>query len=135
LRILPDTNVLISAYATRGLCADLLREVIDGHELVCAEYVLGELERILRTKLKVPPTLLERHLRSLRRYTIAPHAVAPSDIELRDPDDLPVLGAAIAAGVDVLVTGDRDLLAIADQVGSVRIVAPRELWELIRPAP
>lgn len=135
MKVLPDTNVLISAFAARGLCADLLREIIESHELVCADYVLGELERILHVKLKVPPALLQKYLHSLRRHTLAPHALPPMDVALRDPDDLPVLGAALASGADVLVTGDRDLLSIADQVSGVRILDPRSLWELIRPAP
>jgi uncharacterized protein len=134
LRVLPDTNVLISAFGARGLCADLLREVIDRHELVCAEYVLGELERILRTKLKAPEPLIGKHLRALRRHTLVPPVPPPAGISLRDPDDLLVLGSALAASVDVLVTGDRDLLSISDQVDALRIVAPRELWELIRPS-
>lgn len=135
MRILPDTNVLISAFATRGLCADLLREIIERHELVCAEYVLGELERILRTKLKVPDHLVQHQLRSLRRYTVVPPVPPPPEIEIRDPDDLLVLGSAMAAPVDVLVTGDRDLLTIADRISPLRIVDPRGLWEMIRPAP
>ena len=32
-----DTNVLAAAFGTRGLCADLLRVVLTGHDLVLAE--------------------------------------------------------------------------------------------------
>ena len=34
---------------------------------------------------------------------------------LRDPDDAPILGALAAADADLLVTGDRDLLALSDR--------------------
>jgi len=32
------------------------------------------------------------------------------DVELRDPDDAPVVGAALAGAADAIVTGDRGLL-------------------------
>jgi predicted nucleic acid-binding protein len=49
----------------------------------------------------------------------------------RDPDDQWVLASAIASRVDVLVTGDRDLLDIAADA-SIRIVDPRGFWDLVR---
>ena len=49
-----DTNVLASAAATRGLCADVLREVLTSHELVTSAQVLNEFERVLRTKFGIP---------------------------------------------------------------------------------
>jgi hypothetical protein len=36
VRVCLDTNVLVAAFATRGLCADVLRTVIAEHELVLA---------------------------------------------------------------------------------------------------
>ena len=51
-----DTNVLASAAATRGLCADVLREVLTSYELVTFAQVLNELERVLRTKFGIPGT-------------------------------------------------------------------------------
>jgi predicted nucleic acid-binding protein len=48
LRGFLDTNVLVSAFATRGLCADVLRHVLTEHELLTGEVVLAELRRALR---------------------------------------------------------------------------------------
>ncbi len=43
---------------------------------------------------------------------IPEHELWLHDIEYpRDPDDVPVLATLIASGADILVTGDRDLLA------------------------
>lgn len=44
MRIFLDTNVLVAALATRGLCADLLRVVLREHQLVLSAQVLTELE-------------------------------------------------------------------------------------------
>jgi predicted nucleic acid-binding protein len=52
-------------------------------------------------------------------------------IPLRDPDDLPILAAALAAGADVLVTGDNDLLSIRDHA-PIPITDPRGFWNLLK---
>ena len=50
MRVFPGTNVLASALATRGLCADLLQSVLAEHELIVGVPVLEELENILPRK-------------------------------------------------------------------------------------
>lgn len=44
-----------------------------------------------------------------------------------DPDDLPVLGTAVAGRATLLVTGDGELLALASHAGTA-IVTPRECY-------
>ncbi|MGH7178749.1 MAG: PIN domain-containing protein [Tepidisphaeraceae bacterium] len=51
-------------------------------------------------------------------------------IDLRDLDDLGILSAAVAAGADVLVTGDKDLLDVARK-SPVKIVSPRGFIEML----
>jgi predicted nucleic acid-binding protein len=50
VRIFLDTNVLASAIATRGLCAELFEGIIADHELLISREVLRELERTLQGK-------------------------------------------------------------------------------------
>jgi predicted nucleic acid-binding protein len=50
-----DTNVLVSAFLARGLCADLLRLVLTEHILVTSEVVLAELRDVLSRKGRLPP--------------------------------------------------------------------------------
>lgn len=54
MRVCLDTNVLVAAFATRGLCADVLRTVLAEHDLVIGEVIFEALRRTLATKLKVP---------------------------------------------------------------------------------
>lgn len=49
-----DTNVLVSAFATRGLCADLFRLALAEHELITTDIVLTELEGVLRERFGIP---------------------------------------------------------------------------------
>jgi predicted nucleic acid-binding protein len=58
VRLFLDTNVLASAVATRGLCADLVREVLLSHTLVVSAAVLAELGRVLSTKFGAPPEVV-----------------------------------------------------------------------------
>jgi hypothetical protein len=53
VRVFPDTNVLASAFGTRGLCADVLRLILADHELVTGEVVIEELRKVLRNKFEV----------------------------------------------------------------------------------
>ena len=54
MRVFLDTNVLVSAFATRGLSADLFELVLNQHELVTGSKVLEELGNALRLKLRLP---------------------------------------------------------------------------------
>lgn len=47
-------NVLVGAFVTRGLCADVLRLVMLEHVLVTSELVVEELRRVLRVRIKLP---------------------------------------------------------------------------------
>jgi len=54
VKVFPDTNVLTSAFGTRGLCADVVRLILEEYELVTGEVVHEELCRVLRRKFGVP---------------------------------------------------------------------------------
>jgi putative PIN family toxin of toxin-antitoxin system len=127
-----DTNVLVAAFATRGLCADVIRLTLAAHEMVVSEQVMTELERTLREKIGLP----ERELRSvlsLVREEATLVREAEATVSVRDPSDTPILAAALASGADVLVTGDRDLLELEQPV-RIRIVSPRGFWQLVKGA-
>ena len=134
MRVFLDTKALVSAFATRGLCADVMRQVLAEHELIVGEVVLRELRKALRVKLKLPPATMTAIEELLRESEVIPRPRTPSDLEVRDPDDRWVLASAIAGRADVLVTGDRDLLEVAAR-SPVRLVDPRGFWTLLRKSP
>ena len=133
MRVLLDTNVLVSAFTTRGLCADLFRLVLAEHELLSAEVVLQELERMLRTRFRVPSATVAEILTLLAGFETVAKPDSPSDIAVRDKDDAWVLASALAGRADVLITGDRDLLAVGDMHG-LHILDPRGFWSLLKGA-
>lgn len=132
MRVFVDTNVLVAAFATRGLCADALRTVLAEHELLLSGSVIEELTRALVEKIRVPePTVREivAFLRASASLADLPPEAAP--VTIRDPDDAVILGEALAIGADVLVTGDQDLLE-AQALPEPRILDPRGFWLLVR---
>ncbi len=131
MRVFLDTNVLISAFATRGLCADVLHTVLAEHQLVLGETVLTELGRVQRTKLGLPADLVDETLAFLRREAAVTSDVVDPGLSLRDPTDVPIFGEALAAGAQVLVTGDRDLLDVGRRA-PIPIMSPRAFWDHLR---
>jgi putative PIN family toxin of toxin-antitoxin system len=130
LRVFLDTNIIVSAFTTRGLCADLVREILAAHILVISEYILVETEEVLLGRFKVPEDTVNEIIALLRKQEIAIPAPLLPQIEIRDPDDLPVVAAAIQATVDYLVSGDKDIISLVPLEG-VKIATPRELWVII----
>jgi putative PIN family toxin of toxin-antitoxin system len=126
-----DTNVLVSAFATRGLCADVFRHILAEHELITGEVVIVELRRVLRDRIKIPTHMITAIEQLLRDQTVVPKPPEPHPLPIRDAEDRWVLASAVAGGADVLVTGDSDLLDMASKT-PIKIVDPRGFWEMIR---
>jgi uncharacterized protein len=95
--VLLDTNVLVSAFASRGICADLLRHILVEHDLITGETMLTELKRTLLKRIIVLPKVVAKPRRHL-------------GLGLRDRDDEWTVASAVAGKADALVTGDRDIL-------------------------
>lgn len=128
MRIVFDANVLVAAFAARGLCAELLEACLGEHDLVTSVPILAETETALIRKIRLPASRAHsiRHFLEERLQLIAPAAVEGAPC--RDADDIMVLGTASAAKADCIVSGDKDLLDLGDFAG-IPILKPRELWE------
>jgi putative PIN family toxin of toxin-antitoxin system len=130
-RVCLDSNVLVAAFAARGLCADLLALVLSDYHLVVPEVVAEELRRVLTEKLGVSREALSSVEAVLARCEIIPRGSAESPVEVRDPDDARVLADAVGGGAEILVSGDNDLLSVAHE-SPIRILSPRAFMTLAR---
>ena len=130
MRIVLDTNVLVSALITKGTPPDLLYRAWDAgaFELVTSDVQIAELGRVLAYE-KLRPYVTRDQSEALLE-TIGAAAVVVDelpDVELSaDPDDNAILATAIAGEVDLLVTGDKTGLLERGSVRSIAIVTPRE---------
>ena len=126
-----DTNVLASALGTRGLCADLLRDVITTEELVVSEPLFVELRRILVKKFHITEKLAGEMIDFLRQDTILAPRGLRADIDIQDKDDIVILSTALHGGADVFVTGDKEVLGLK-KLGHMEILTPRGFWDKAR---
>jgi len=131
VRVFLDTNMLVSAFATRGLSADVFEAVCIEHELVIGRGVLQEFERVLRRKLKLSAARSSEAIDLVSaEAALIVRAAAPAECDAGE-DDRRILGEAVAGEADVFVTGDQALLAL-ESLGSMRVLSPRQFWELLQ---
>lgn len=131
MKVFLDTNVLISAFTTRGLSADLFRLILAEHELMTGEVNLVEFRRVLQQRFGVPDVEIGLAEALLREQTVVSEPEELLEFPVRDPDDQWVLASAVSGDADLLVTGDKDLLVVAAEA-PVRILSPRACWEELR---
>ena len=131
MRVVIDANVLIAAYAARGLCEATVELCIINDDIILTQESIDDLAEILIKKIKLPTgkaTAIATYLKNNARLVEAAHI--PRDA-CRDPDDLNVLGAAIAGAAECIISGDDDLLSLNAYEG-IPIVSPRQYWELFK---
>ena len=134
MRVFLDTNVLVSSAATRGLCADVLREVLIHHQLVVSAPLLTELKNALRKKLSVPDDLTAELVAILQQDSHFSTSSPLADIDIKDKEDLIILSTALNGEAALFITGDKKLLELK-KVGNMEIVSPRTFWEKLKAQP
>jgi len=131
VRIFLDTNVLVSAFAARGLCAEVLELVLLDHDLITGRNVLRELDKALREKIKLSvarSTEIINFVSSEATQIVDKAEAAQLDI---DAADALVVGEAIAGQAELFVTGDAALLRLA-AAEPLKVLSPRQFWETLR---
>lgn len=129
MRLVIDTNVLIAAFISHGVCNELLEHCFIHHDVFLSAFIFDELKAKLTDKFKY--TTREANavvtLVKSRCSTVAtPTLPAPVS---RDPDDDHIIATAISGSCDCIITGDSDLLTL-DKVGDLLIVSPSQFWQI-----
>ena len=125
MKVFLDTNVWLSATVFSGLCEALVMECHQRDWLLTAPLVRQEAHEVLARKF--PQVLQARALFD----AIWSEAACVVDVaEPADDNDARLVKAALAAGADVFVTGDRRALGWGAQ-GAMQILSPRDAWMLL----
>jgi putative PIN family toxin of toxin-antitoxin system len=134
MRVFLDTNVLVSAIATRGLCADVLREILVSHQLIVSDPLLDELKNVLHSKIGIPPEIISDFVEVLTQDAILSEPTELSKINITDKDDIIILSTALNGNAELFVTGDKELLE-QEKIQTMKIVSPRMFWETLKTQP
>ena len=127
MRIVLDSNVLLAAFISRGMCAELFEHCAIRHRLFTSGFILHEVRSKLTGKLRMPPERVEAYERLLRARCALVIPAEGLPAVCRDPDDDVVLATAVAARSDCLLTGDKDLLVLGS-FEEIPILKPGEFW-------
>jgi len=127
LKIILDTNVLISASIFGGLSADIFTYCYERHTIYISDFILNEFHRILKEKLKVPEKKILFKVSSFKENLeyIKPKNAIP-DI-CKDKDDNSICQLAEYVTADYIITGDKAFQEI-QKFGNIKIVSPRDFW-------
>ena len=126
-----DTNVLIAAFLTEGICAKLLvRARRRDFDLILCDGILQEFKGVLKKKFATSPHETSEALIILSEAALEILGWTDSITPIcRDSDDDLILVCARDAVADYIVTGDEDLLVLKNYEG-ISIVSPREFEKL-----
>ena len=123
-----DTNVLVAAFVSDGLCRRLLLRARDrGFTLAISPFIRDEFGRALSRKAGANAGEIREALKLIYEISTSVDSTAGETGVTgvcRDPEDDSVLACAVATGADYLVSGDNDLLVL-DSCRGVKIIAPR----------
>jgi len=112
-RITADSNIYVSALRFGGKPLTLLEMALDGQiELAISNAILDETLGVLRDKFHHPPEQLQANKAYIAACTTRVASIGVIDAVPSDSDDNRVLECAVAAGSDVVVTGDKHLLRL-----------------------
>lgn len=131
MKIIIDTNVLISAFLFSGLSADVYDYCYIYHEIYISKWIINELIEKLELKFKIPKKEITKIILQLKQgcKIINPEGQTPNICRDKDDNNILCLGKFIKS--DFIITGDSDLLDIK-LFENIKIVNPREFWTLIK---
>ena len=115
MRIMLDTNVLVSAFLFKGETISKMIDILAAdHNIVLSSYVLNELKGVIREKFSSKAAGLDLFLNCLPfKLVYTPDIIDENQFPpVRDSGDLPVLVSAIMEDVDILLTGDKDFASL-----------------------
>ncbi|MBQ1837657.1 MAG: putative toxin-antitoxin system toxin component, PIN family [Neisseriaceae bacterium] len=129
MRILVDTNVLISAIVFGGMPRNLLLNIIkNGHQLFVSSYIDLEFHDKIKKK------WINQYQKIYAIYRQIGFIFIESTTQtlgnLRDKKDIPVLSNAIYHQMDIILTGDKDFL-LADLEKSL-VLSPAMMNEFLQ---
>ncbi len=129
MKIVFDTNVLLSAFLFRGFSAKVYDVCSVKFELFTSEWILAELKEKLIEKFGIP----NEKASEIRSIIIAKSSIKLPTNKLpvicRDSDDNNILQLSDFINANYIITGDNDLLILKNYKNAI-IITPRKFFEM-----
>lgn len=130
-RIVLDTNVWVSGLVFAGQPGKILDLFgLDEVRIVISEELLSELRRIITEKFPLYILDLQLLIEAIHQRALLVELGSQTVTASRDPDDNTVIETALIGNCKYIVSGDKDLLVIANYE-DIQIITPAEFLELI----
>lgn len=129
MRVLVDTNVIVSGLIAKGACFEILEDLVYSHTPLITPYVLTECHEALLHKFHLSKPTVKSLLYVVERYFHKGESSTKPLNVCRDPDDNQIFADALINKVDIILSGDKDLLSI-ERYEQIRIVSPKDYWKL-----
>ena len=131
VRVVLDTNVLVSAFIDDGKPRRVVLELLDKHTVVLSRQMLAELADVIsRDKFRVKGSQVDRFVSSLVRMSKMVPDNPRFKVALEDADDDVVLNMAYSGRAEFIVTGDRHLLDLG-QFKKTKIVTVNQMLDIL----
>ena len=134
MKVVLDSNVVIAAFATRGICDLIFEYCLTEHRIILSEFILKEVKANLEKKLKLPKANIKEIISFLNSNC---EIYSPPKLDVRvcrDPDDDRILSLAYFSNAEFMITGDKDLLDLGS-FKNIPIVTPRDFAVKIKKLP
>lgn len=129
MRILFDSNVIISGFISQGYTFDVIKDAIFRHEIYYTEYLLTEVRENLSTKFALSDAATDHIIYTVKKHFIKGQTADRVENLCRDPKDNQILAEAVINNIEVVLTGDKDLLELKNYKG-IKIILPKDYWKL-----
>jgi len=129
MKIVFDTNVLIASIISHGACFELFGHCLKNHNIYASTHILEEFVEKLVSKFKYSKNEASNAKTVVfeRIKIIEPKEM--EGIDMKDKDDIPIIGTAFSANCKYLITGDKELLKLK-KYKIVNIISPAEFWKI-----
>ncbi len=131
MKVILDTNVIISASVFGGISADILDFCYMNYQVYVSDIILAEFKKVLLEKMKVPLYMIEEKVKLFQENFIYAKPTNKVPDICRDKDDNNILQLCDYINADFIITGDKEFRKI-EIYNSRKILSPREFWTLLK---
>ena len=129
MKIFFDTNVLISAFIVNGACYEVVHDSINQHELYYTDFIIGEFKKVFKDDFHFSEGVIKECTVFIEKFFMKGNTASEIKNVCKDKDDNQLLADAVLNNIDVIVTGDKEVLDLKTY-RSIHIISPAEYWRL-----